>query len=136
MTRVLVIDDQNDVRAVICMVLKVNRFDVVEAATAAAGLKAFADGGFDVVIVDILLEDAMGFDVIATLRERVPDVPIVAVSGLMSLDRDVQAAKLSNVVCLHKPFRPSELMRAVGAARAAMPTSRRASKGMFDRAAV
>jgi DNA-binding response OmpR family regulator len=136
MARILVIDDQNDVRAVICMVLRVNRFDVVEAATAAAGLKAFADERFDVVIVDILLEDAMGLDVIATLRDRVPDVPIVAVSGLMSLDLDVQAAKLSNVVCLRKPFRPSELIRAVGAATAAMPNARRAHGGGINRFAV
>ena len=136
MARILVIDDQNDVRAVICMVLQVNRFDVVEAASAAAGLKAFADGRFDVVVVDILLEDAMGYDVIAALRERVPELPIVAVSGLMSLDLDVQTAKLSNVVCLRKPFRPSELIRAIGAARAMAPNPRAAGVAARDRVAV
>ena len=136
MTRVLVIDDQHDVRAMICMVLQVNRFDAVEAASAAAGLKAFADGRFDVAIVDILLEDAMGYDVIAALRERVADLPVVAVSGLMSLDLDVEMAKLSNVVCLHKPFRPSELIRAIGAARGVMSNARRASTGVLDRVAV
>ena len=136
MARILVIDDQNDVRAVICMVLQVNRFEVVEAASAAAGLKAFAEGRFDVVVVDILLEDAMGYDVIAALRERVPDVPIVAVSGLISLDLDVQTANLSNVVCLRKPFRPSELIRAIGTARAAAPNPRLARAAGRDRAAV
>jgi DNA-binding response OmpR family regulator len=123
MSRVLVIDDQNDVRAVICMVLQVNCFDVIEAASAAAGLKAFADGNFDAAIVDILLEDAMGYDVIAALRDRVPDLPIVAVSGLMSLDLDVQMAKLSHVAFLRKPFRPGELIRAIGAARRAIPNA-------------
>jgi DNA-binding response OmpR family regulator len=136
MARILVIDDQNDVRAVICMVLQVNRFEVVEAASAAAGLKAFAQGRFDVVVVDILLEDATGYDVIAALRERAPELPIVAVSGLISLDLDVQTANLSNVVCLRKPFRPSELIRAVGTARAAAPNTRLASAGGRDRIAV
>jgi len=136
MARILVIDDQTDVRAVICMVLQVNRFQVVEAASAAAGLKAFAEGRFDVVVVDILLEDAMGYDVITALRERVPDVPIVAVSGLISLDLDVQTANLSNVVCVRKPFRPSELIRAIGAARAAAPNARLAGAGGRDRSAV
>jgi len=116
MARILVIDDQNDVRAVMTMVLQVNGFDVVEAATAAAGLKAFAEHRVDVVIVDMLLEDAMGFDVIVKLRERVPDLPVVAVSGLASLSVDMQMARLPNVVCLAKPFRPGELIRAVGAA--------------------
>jgi hypothetical protein len=39
----------------------------------AAGLKAFVDGRFDVVIVGILLQDAMGSNVIAILRDDVPD---------------------------------------------------------------
>jgi DNA-binding response OmpR family regulator len=82
-----------------------------------SGLKAFADGRFDVAIVDILLEDAIGYDVIAVLRDRVPGLPVVAVSGLMSLDLDVEMAKLSNVVCLRKPFRPGELIRAIGSTR-------------------
>jgi len=118
------------------MVLQVNRFDVVEAASAAAGLKAIADGRFDVVIVDILLDDAIGYDVIAILRDRVPDLPVVAVSGLMSLDLGVQMARLSNVVCLRKPFRPGELIRAIGYATVAAPDARRASTGVLDRVAV
>src|SRR5664279_3416885 len=129
MARILVIDDQNDVRAVICIVLQVNGFDVVEAATATAGLKAFADGRFDAAVVDILLEDAMGYDVIAALRDRVPDLPVVAVSGLMSLDLDVQMAKLPNVACLRKPFRPSELIGALEAARKSMPNADLPGKG-------
>jgi hypothetical protein len=35
----------------------------------------------------------------------------------MSLDLDVEMAKLSNVVCLRKPFRPGELIRAIGSTR-------------------
>ena len=136
MARILVIDDQNDVRAVISMVLQVNSFDVVEAATASAGLKAFEDGHFDVVIVDILLDDAMGYDVIAALRDRAPDLPVVAVSGLTSLDLDVQMAKLSNVVCLRKPFRPSELIGAIEAARTSMPNPDLSGKGRCGQVAV
>jgi DNA-binding response OmpR family regulator len=136
MARILVIDDQNDVRAVICMVLQVNGFDVVEAATASAGLKAFEGGRFDVVIVDILLEDAMGYDVIATLRDRVADLPVVAVSGLMSLDLDMQMARLPNVVCLHKPFRPGELLQAIATARDAASDASLAGKSRRGRVAV
>ena len=135
MTRVLLIDDQNDVRAVTCTMLKVNRFDAVEAASAAAGLKAFVDGRFDVVIVDILLQDLMGSNVIAILRDDVPDLPVVAVSGLMSFDLDMQTAKLSYVVCLSRPFRPRELISAIGSA-SATPNAHRASTGALDRVAV
>src|SRR5215475_3563126 len=116
MTRILVIDDQRDVRAMICMVLRVNHFEVADAASAAAGLKMLEATAFDVAIVDVFLGDANGFDVIAAMREKVPDLPAVAISGMASFDTR-HGAELSNVVCLRKPFRPTELIRAIEKAR-------------------
>ncbi len=116
MSRILVIDDQKDVRAMICMVLRVNRFEVMEAEGAAAGLRMFNDSGFDAAVVDVFLDDGNGFDLIAKMRESAPGLPVVAISGLASIDS--AAAALANVVCLQKPFRPGELIRAIEAARA------------------
>jgi DNA-binding response OmpR family regulator len=121
MSRILVIDDQKDVRAMIAIVLRVNRFEVVEAQSAAAGLKAFQEAPFDLAIVDIFLQDACGFDVIGKMRELVPDLPVVAISGMTSLDVASQSAELPNVVCLQKPFRPNDLTCAIEAARRSAP---------------
>ena len=60
MPRVLIIDDQKDVRAMVAIVLRVNRFEAVEAESGAAGLKAFDEGPFDAAIVDIFLGDTSG----------------------------------------------------------------------------
>jgi DNA-binding response OmpR family regulator len=120
MPRILVVDDQKDVRAMICMVLRVNHFEVVEAANAAAALKVFSEEDFDVAIVDIFLDDSNGLDLVASLRERTPNVPVVAVSGMTAFDGAAMSDDLARVVYLQKPFRPAELMRAVAAARAAM----------------
>jgi DNA-binding NtrC family response regulator len=117
MTRILVVADQRDVRAMICMVLRVNHFEVVEAAGAAAGLKAFGASTFDVAIVDVFLDDASGFDVMTTMREKVPDLPIVAISGMAAFDAASRSAALSGVVSLRKPFRPSDLIRAIETAQ-------------------
>lgn len=119
MSRVLVIDDQKDVRAMICMVLRLNRFEVIEADSAKTALKAFAESWFDAAVVDIFLEDSCGFDLIAAMRERVPDFPVVAVSGMATLDAVSRSSELCNLVCLQKPFRPVELIRAIETARAA-----------------
>jgi DNA-binding response OmpR family regulator len=116
MPRILVIDDQSDVRAMISIVLRINHFDIVEAATGAAGLKEFENSRFDLVIVDIFLQGMNGFDVITVMRERIPDLPVVAISGMTTLDFLSASPELSNVVCLQKPFRPNELVRAVEAA--------------------
>ena len=117
MPRVLVIDDQKDVRAMVAIVLRVNHYDVVEAESGAAGLKAFGENAFDAAIVDIFLADTSGVDVMAAIRERFPAFPIVAVSGMTALDFVGEAPGLANVVCLQKPFRPNDLLGALRTAQ-------------------
>jgi DNA-binding response OmpR family regulator len=126
MPRILVVDDQKDVRAMISMVLRVNQFDVVEAGTAAAGLQLFRDQTFDAVIVDIYLDESNGLDLVSGMRALVPDVPVVAVSGMSAFDGAAMSEELTRVVYLQKPFRPAELMRAVEAARSAVKDMRAA----------
>jgi DNA-binding response OmpR family regulator len=116
MPRILVIDDQSDVRAMIAIVLRVNRFEIVEASSGAAGLKELENSTFDLAIVDIFLQGMNGFDVITMMRERIPDLPVVAISGMTTLDFLSESPELSKVVCLQKPFRPPELVRAIEAA--------------------
>ncbi|MET0905508.1 MAG: response regulator [Tardiphaga sp.] len=111
MPRVLVVDDQADVRAMISIVLRIHHFEIVEAESAAAALRLFEQARFDLAIVDIFLQGVCGSDLITALRERVPDLAVVAISGMTSMDF------LSDVVCLQKPFRPADLMRAIEAAR-------------------
>ena len=97
----------------VSMVLRVNHFEVVEAANAVAGLKEFEASTFDLAIVDIFLQGTNGFEVIMQMRERIPGFPIVAISGMTMLDFVNETPELSNVVCLQKPFRPAELTLAV-----------------------
>ena len=115
MTRVLVVDDQADVRAMIGIVLRINHFEVVEAGTAAAGMKAFEESAFDLAIVDVFLQGINGVDLIIMMRERVPDLPIIAISGMTTLDFVTESPELSDVVCLQKPFRPNDLLGAINA---------------------
>ncbi|MCK1272077.1 CheY-like chemotaxis protein [Bradyrhizobium sp. GM2.2] len=120
MPRVLIIDDQKDVRAMVAIVLRVNRYEVVEADSGAAGVKAFTEVGFDAAIVDIFLGDTSGVEVITTLRELAPSLPVVAVSGMTALDFMEQSPHLASVVCLQKPFRPNDLLQALRKAQAAV----------------
>ena len=118
MPRVLIVDDQKEVRAMVAIVLRVNHYDVVEAESGTAGLKAFGEATFDAAIVDIFLADTSGVDVMATIRERAPGFPIVAVSGMTALDFIGEAPGLADVVCLQKPFRPNDLLQALLKAQA------------------
>jgi DNA-binding response OmpR family regulator len=123
MPRILVVDDQADVRAMISIVLRVHRFEVVEAANAAAALKAFEGTSFDAAIVDIFLEGTNGFDLISMMRERASDLAVVAMSGMTTLDFVSQWPDLKDVICLQKPFRPNDLIGAIEAALGAVRQS-------------
>jgi DNA-binding NtrC family response regulator len=115
MPRVLVVDDQAGVRTIISIVLRIHCFEIVEADSAAAALKLFEQSSFDLAIVDIFLQGTNGSDLIAALRSRVPGLPVIAISGMTALDFLSEMPELSDVVCLQKPFRPPDLMRAIEA---------------------
>jgi DNA-binding response OmpR family regulator len=123
MPRILVVDDQVHVRRMISLVLRVHRFEIVEAASGAAALKEFEESSFELAIVDVFLQGTNGLDVIRMMRERVADFPVIAMSGMTVLDFVSASPELANVVCLQKPFRPSELITAIEAAYAASRNS-------------
>ena len=116
MPRILVVDDQPDIRTMISIVLRVHQFEIVGAGSGAAALQEFENSKFDLAIVDIFLQGTNGLDVIRQMRERVPSFPVIAISGMTSLDYFSMAPELSNIICLRKPFRSAELVRAVEAA--------------------
>lgn len=113
MPRVLVVDDQADVRAMIYIVLRINRFEIVEADSAASALKLSEQSSFDLAIIDIFLQGTNGSELIAALRGSAPGLPVIAISGMTALDFLSGTPELSDVVCLQKPFRPPDLMRAI-----------------------
>ena len=122
MPRILVIDDDNAVVTAIKAVLMRSGFEVITAPGGKSALKAVEVYAFDLVIVDMVMAELDGLETIRLLHEVAPRVPVIAVSGFMfkpsvpaTADFLGLAAKLGIAYCLHKPFRPDELIAAVKA---------------------
>lgn len=124
MARILVIDDDPPVRATIKLVLETQGFEVVAVESGRAGKKAIEAASFDAAIVDVFMPDMDGLETIRVLRRRRPELPIVVVSGAISLfdyrdamepppDYLSMAAELGAVASVQKPFQPRDLLRAV-----------------------
>ena len=117
MSKVLVIDDDKEVRALICsMLTRSGGYETVEANGGPAGLHAFAHDDFDAVVTDLIMPGQTGIETIKKLRTLNPDVPIVAVSGFgwdesSPLVRDAIKAGANRT--LGKPFRADELVAAI-----------------------
>lgn len=115
MTRILLIDDDSSIREITRRVLAGVGYDVVAADSAAAGMRIWREQGADLVVTDLRLGDASGFDIVRELRTIDAALPVIITSG----DTGGSAAQLSealdsgNVSVLKKPFRSAELLNAV-----------------------
>jgi CheY-like chemotaxis protein len=126
MARVLVIDDQAHVRQTLTIALRARGFEVVAAEDGPSSLRLFKSSPFDLAIVDIYMPGLDGIKLIKLLREQSPNLPVVAMSGVMlkgsenmALDYVPDLPSLSNIACLKKPFNSADLANAVQAAMAA-----------------
>jgi CheY-like chemotaxis protein len=117
MPKVLVIDDDTEVRALICAILqRGGGYETVQANTGLAGLDAFVLADFDAVVTDLIMPGQNGVETIKKIRALDSDVPIIAVSGFgwdesSDLVRDALMAGANR--SLGKPFRDNELLSAM-----------------------
>ena len=114
--RVLVVDDNEDLRATVQALLQADGFDVAVAADGEAALAEHRLRPADVVITDLFMPDKDGIETIIELKKLYPGVKIVAMSGWTSTqgsDYLQVAREIGASVTLQKPFDPAELSRVV-----------------------
>ncbi|PWM50624.1 MAG: DNA-binding response regulator [Clostridiales bacterium] len=109
MNKVLLVEDENDLRKIIANYLKQANFTVVEAADGEQALSLFADGEYDLVILDLMLPKVNGYEVCLDIR-RSSKVPIVILTA-----RDSEIDELRGFNCgadeyIAKPFSPNILI--------------------------
>ena len=112
--RMLVVDDDPDVRAFVAGSLADMGYSVAVAEDGVSGLEAFAAARFDLVILDYAMPGMTGGDVAARILEQRPDQPILFISGYSETEAIHRAAPDSAM--LAKPFRPDTLDAAIRAA--------------------
>jgi CheY-like chemotaxis protein/anti-sigma regulatory factor (Ser/Thr protein kinase) len=79
--RVLVIDDEPQVRGVLAEILRVQKHEVVEAEQGAEGLARFREQPFDLVMTDLAMPGMSGWQVAQAIKAERPGVPVVLVTG-------------------------------------------------------
>ena len=116
-TRLLVIDDDNLVRAALTDMLQTAGFEVITAANGRLGLELLATTPVDAIITDILMPEQEGLETIREARSRYPEVRILAISGGGATGVETQLLKFAESFgadqTLQKPFTGSQLVAAV-----------------------
>jgi two-component system, cell cycle sensor histidine kinase and response regulator CckA len=110
---ILLVDDEDGVRQLVCAVLKSNGYDVLEASNAGAALATYDknDHKIDMVLTDVVMPQMNGFDLGRKLASRAPRLKILYMSGYR--DNPGDAIAETPRAFLHKPFTPDVLLNKV-----------------------
>jgi serine phosphatase RsbU (regulator of sigma subunit) len=109
-TRVLLIDDEPIIRELISRYLQIKNFQVTTASDGHDGIQAALTQLPDVVICDLKLPDIHGFQIIETVLQTLPDMPIIVISGVGQIDDAVTALKLGAIDFFSKPIANLEVL--------------------------
>jgi two-component system nitrogen regulation response regulator NtrX len=123
MTDILVVDDERDIRELICDILEDEGFTTRRAGTSDECMAELNKAAPGLMILDIWLKDSNmdGIDILKHVKLDNPDVPVVIISGHGNIEIAVAAIKQGAYDFIEKPFNIDQLMVVI---RRAMETSR------------
>ena len=114
MARILVIDDEPDIRAILEKLLKSAGHGVIWGADGREGAERHCTSPADLIITDLFMPNQEGLETIGELRRRFPKVAIIATSGKAAAVTMLSIAqKFGAIGMLHKPFAAVESIAAV-----------------------
>jgi len=117
MPSVLIVDDEPNIRRMVGALLASEGYEVREAPDGARGVALATESEPDLALVDLMMPGELdGMAVLTALRERVPDVPVVMMSGRAGLSDAVRATKLGAFTFLEKPLTPEGVLLALASA--------------------
>lgn len=111
--RILVVDDEVGIREGCRRVLEPEGFIVETAATLQEGLRKIREDGFDLVLVDIMMPDGRGIDLLAPIREKDPDAIAIAITGYATVELAIETIKQGAYDFIPKPFTADHLLMTV-----------------------
>lgn len=104
--RILVVDDDKIVSRSFERVLTSKGYDVVSATSGEEALKDFENGNFDAVFTDIKMQGMDGLEVTRQIKERVPSMPVMVITGFGTEETEARAKALGAFGLTHKPLTP------------------------------
>ncbi len=117
MVRILLIEDEQQVRKLLQEVLEQNGHEVIECSNGIEGIRQYKQSLFNLVILDVLLPDKNGFEILNELKQHHSQVNVLAISGGFASDTDDNvlhiAQRLGANKVLAKPFDLTDFLAVV-----------------------
>ncbi|UCG79496.1 MAG: diguanylate cyclase [Nitrospirota bacterium] len=111
--KILVVDDEASLRAILDQVLSDEGYDVVTASSGEGALEMFSKDTFSVVITDIKMPGMSGIDLLKEIKDIDSDTQVIIMTSHASVDSAVNAIRLGAYDYLIKPFEDLDIIAAV-----------------------
>lgn len=109
-SRLLIVDDDTAMREMLASLFRDRDYSVEEAASAAEALDQAGEQCFDVVLSDIRMPGKTGIEMVGELRGRLPETPVVLMTGFGSIDSAVESMRAGAFDYITKPFEPDTVV--------------------------
>src|SRR4051812_36285383 len=117
MASVLIVDDEANIRRMVGALLSAEGYEVRDAADGVAGVAKAVESEPDVLLLDLMMPGELdGLATLARIRDSIPDVPVIMMSGRAGLSDAVKATKLGAFNFLEKPLSPESVLLALSSA--------------------
>ncbi len=110
MAKVLVVDDQRNMRTTLALMLRGAGFEVEEAADGVQGAELGAKGAFDVVLTDLRMGSQDGIGVLRAVKEAEANAEVIVMTAYGTIESAVEAMRLGAFDYIQKPFTEEELL--------------------------
>jgi len=107
--RILVVDDEEIVIKSCLRILDGNEHRIETARDGHEALRKVEESPYDVIILDIMMPNLSGLEVLRRVKETHPDIDVIMITGRSEIETAVQAMKLGAFDYIAKPFEPDEL---------------------------
>jgi two-component system response regulator HydG len=110
MEKILIIDDDKDLCFVLKRFLSKHGFEVLEATTGRAALEILDSVEPNLILCDFRLEDMSGSSILKKIKEKLPAVPVIIITGYSNIKTAVEVMKLGAIDYVTKPLLPDEIL--------------------------
>jgi two-component system response regulator HydG len=114
--KILVVDDQRNMRTTLAMMLRSAGYEVDEAEEGTQGKELGATGAYDLVVTDLRMGQCDGIAVLRATKEAQPMTEVIVMTAYGTIESAVEAMRLGAFDYIQKPFTEQELMVKVGKA--------------------
>jgi diguanylate cyclase (GGDEF)-like protein len=111
--RILVVDDEEQVSKSLSGLLEDNGYEIVTAGSGQECLQLMSSQYFDLIILDIIMPEMSGIEVLQKIKEKYKDIEVIMITGYANKEKAIATFRLGAYDFIEKPFESSEILNTI-----------------------